>query len=133
MIYDIAGHPRKSNWALLVKYLLGSLGYNEVWLHKGVGDINLFLKIVKQRLCDNFIQIWNAEINQSTRAIFYRNIAVFKFQEYLDVVKVKKFRNALSRLRVSSHRLAVKTGRWNKPQRIEYVDRNCRICNKIRG
>lgn len=131
MIDDIDSNPRKSNWALLVKNLLGSLGFNEAWLQQGVGDINLFLKIVKQRLCDNFIQNWNAEINQSTRAIFYRNIAVFKFQDYLDVVKVKKFRNALSRLRVSSHRLEVETGRWNKPQRIEYIERKCRICNKL--
>ena len=66
MIDDIDSHPSKSNWALLVKKLLGSLGFNEVWLHQGVGDINLFLKKVKQRLCDNFIQNWNAEINQST-------------------------------------------------------------------
>ena len=37
--------PSKGNWALLVKKLLGLLGFNE-----GVGDINLFLKKVKQRL-----------------------------------------------------------------------------------
>lgn len=131
MLDDIDSNQRKNNWARMVKNLLGSLGFNEVWLQQGVGDEKLFLKIVKQRLRDNFIQTWNAEINQSTRSIFYRNIADFKYQDYLDAVKVKKFRNALSRLRVSSHRLEVETGRWNRPQRIEYVERKCRICNKL--
>ena len=74
-----------------MKNLLGSLGFNEVWLHQGIG-VNLFLKIVKQRLYDNFIQNRNAEINQSTRAIFYRNIAVFKFQDYLMLFKLKSLR-----------------------------------------
>ena len=73
---------------------------------------------MSKRLCNSLIQNWNAEICQSTRAIFYQNIAVFKFQDYLDAVKVKKFRDALSKLKVSSHKLDDETGRWNKPQRI---------------
>ena len=54
-----------------------------------------------------------------------------RHQAELGTKDVKKFRNALSRLRISSHRLEVETGRWNKPQRIEYVERKCRLCNKL--
>ena len=50
--------------------------------------------------------------------------------EYLDVVKVKKFRNALVRLRVSSHRLEVGVGRCMR-QWVEYAERKCRVCNKL--
>ena len=95
-----------------------------------MGDEKLFMLILKQRLNDNFMQTWNAEFNQSTRALFYRSISNFKYQYYLDVVTVKKFRNALARLRVGSHRLEVEVGRWNR-HRVEYAERKCRICNKL--
>ena len=104
------------------KKMLGSLGFNDAWIQQGVGDEKLFMLILKQRLNDNFMQTWNDELNQSTRALFYRSISNFKYQDYLDVVTVKKFRNALARLRVSSHRLEVEVGRWNR-QRVEYAER----------
>ena len=44
--------------------------------------------------------------------MLYRNIASFDLQYYLEVVNVKKFRVVMSRLRVSSHRLEIETGRW---------------------
>ena len=64
----------------------------------------------------------------STRALFYRNIASFDLQYYLEVVNVKKFRVAMSRLRVSSHRLEIETGRWGR-NRKELTDRKCNLCN----
>ena len=130
MLQDTENNPGKINWAVLVKNLLGSLGFNDVWIQQGVGDEKLFMLVLKQRLNDNFMQTWNAELNQSTRALFYRSISNFKYQDYLDVVTVKKFRNALARLRVSSHRLEVEVGRWNR-QSVEYAERKCRICNKL--
>ena len=70
MLEDIENNPEKINWAVLVRNLLGSLGFNEVWIQQSVGDEKLFMLILKQRLNDNFMQTWNAELNQSTRAIF---------------------------------------------------------------
>ena len=51
----------------------------------------------------------------------------FGFQSYLDVVQVKKFRIALSRLRMSSHRLEVEMKRWMRPVRVQYDERKCRV------
>lgn len=130
MLEDIQSNPGKINWVALVKKLLGSLGFNDVWMQQSAGDEKLFMFTLKQRMNDNFMQLWNAELSQSTRSIFYRSISNFKYQEYLDVVKIKKFRNALIRLRVSSHRLEVEVGRWNR-QRVDYEERKCRICNKL--
>ena len=45
------------------------------WLQKGVGDRVLFLNLVKKRLTDQFIQNWNSRLNDSTRALFYRNFS----------------------------------------------------------
>ena len=42
MLQDIDMMPEKENWAVLVKRLLVSLGFNEVWLAQGVGNVNIF-------------------------------------------------------------------------------------------
>ena len=39
---DMVRMPDKDNWASLVKKLLKSVGFNEVWLAQGVGNVNLF-------------------------------------------------------------------------------------------
>ena len=49
MLNDLELHPNKSNWASSVKYLLESVGFNDVWYSQGVGNVNLFLTIFKQR------------------------------------------------------------------------------------
>ena len=90
-----------------------------------------FLFYLNKEFKDTFIQLWNSELNDSSRALFYRNISGFGFQPYLDVVQVKKFRTALSRLRLSSHRLEVEMGRWVRPVRVQYDERKCRVCGLL--
>ena len=61
----------------------------------------------------------------------YRNIACFEFSDYLDIITIRKFRVALAKRRVSSHRLEVEMGRWARPERITFEDRKCKFCNKL--
>lgn len=131
LIQDIEENNRQINWAQLVKQLLFRMGFAEVWIQQNVGDVKIFLGMFKRRLKDNFVQNWNSEINDSSRAVFYKTFSNFSFQTYLDIVTVKKYRTALSRIRVSSHRLEVEAGRWARPVRIDYDNRKCRICNKL--
>ena len=123
--------PNRCNWCSLLKQLLCNLGFYHVWLAQHVGYENIFLSIVTQRLNDNFVQNWNSRLRESSRAIFYRQISSFKFQPYLDNINVLKFCKALTQLRVSSHRLAVEAGRWNRPVRTPYDDRKCLFCNLL--
>ena len=69
---------------------------------QGVGDVTRLLNVFQQRLTDNFIQGWNQEVSNSSRANTYSLIADFNFKCYLDFVTIRKFRYALSRLRVAS-------------------------------
>jgi len=55
----------------------------------------------------------------------------FNFQFYLDNVQNTKNRKALSRLRVSSHRLAIEIGRWHKPNVIPRNERKCPVCSTL--
>lgn len=131
MLNDLEKYPNKLNWAFSVKSLLESMGFNNVWLAQGVGDMNLFLAIFKQRLSDNFIQGWNDRIQNSTRAKTYSLFSEFSYKIYLDVIKVEKFRTAFSRFRMSSHRLQIEVGRWHKPQPVPLNERKCLYCNII--
>ena len=131
MLNDLEELPNKTNWASLVRNLLMSLGFYEVWLSQGVGNINIFLSQMKQRLNDTFIQNWHERLSNSTRANFYKTFASFQFQPYLSKLNVFKYIQATSRLRVSSHRLAIESGRWARPNRIPVDERKCNECGVL--
>ena len=78
---------------------------------------------------DQFIQNWNGRINNSSRALFYSKICSFQFQEYLSIFNCAKHCTAMTRLRVSSHRLQIEAGRWHKPNKIPRENRTCVTCN----
>ena len=129
MLHDLEVLPHKANWASLVRQLLMSLGFYEVWLAQGVGNVDVFLSTFKQRLTDNFIQNWHDRINGSTRANLYTAIAQFRLQTYLENINIYKHLQAMSKLRMSSHRLAIESGRWVKPIRLPIEERKCTDCN----
>ena len=89
------------------------------------------MTIFKQRLTDTFIQNWHSRLHSSTRAVFYRSVAVFQFQPYLEKINISKFQKVFSRLRMSSHRLEIEAGRWARPNSIPLDERKCRTCNAI--
>ena len=84
-----------------------------------------------QRLLDNFSQGWSSRLAESSRANFYSLFSSFEHQFYLDFVKVKKFRVAMTKLRTSSHRLEIEVGRWARPNRILIDEGKCITCNKL--
>ena len=76
-------------------------------------------------------QGWHGRLRESTRACFYRT---FKdeicFSHYLDDVRIKSHRIALTRLLTSSHRLGIETGRWQRPL-VPREDRKYPTCSKL--
>ena len=92
---------------------------------QGVGNVNIFLSQLKQRLNDTFIQNWQERLGDSTRASFYKTFAGFQFQPYLGKLNMLEYIKATSRLRMSSHKLAIEAGRWARPNRIPVDDRKC--------
>ena len=126
---DLNTFPDKTSWISLLRDLLGELELMQAWIQQNVGNVDLFLSLRKQCLSDTFTRNWNSRRNDSFRALFYRNFNNFGYQNYIDIVTTEKFRFALSRLRLSSHRLEVETGRWAKPNSIPFENRRCRTCN----
>ena len=95
-----------------------------------MGDVNLFLKVFIRRINDSFIQKWSTEL-KSSRALFYKQFSSFEFAKYLEIINITKYRIALTRLRLSSHRLEVECGRWRKPVSVPFQDRKCKQCNTL--
>ena len=55
----------------------------------------------------------------------------FGFKKYLDIILIATYRYAFTRLRTSSHRLAIETGRWTKPHSTPRFERKCQLCNTL--
>ena len=53
------------------------------------------LNIFKQRVRDVFTQTWHSRLENSTRARCFLTFADFKYQEYLDVLNIMKYRKSL--------------------------------------
>ena len=85
---------------------------------------------------DQFIQLWNSELSRQTSK---RGEAGNKLQtsspdsnwRVTSQVKVAKYRTALTKLRVSCHRLQIELGRYHKPRSIPPEQRLCKLCNCI--
>jgi hypothetical protein len=132
LLDDLISQPTATNWAGLVRQLLFQTGFAEVWYAQGVHNIHAFLCIFKTRILDMFDQTWHSDLEDSAKArsyILYANTLNYKV--YLDAVNVDKYRIALCHLRLSSHRLAIETGRWHKPKPIAVGDRKCTICGVV--
>ena len=53
-ILFIMDNNGKTCWASEIRNILSKCGFHFVWLQQGVGNVNAFLKIFKQRLIDFF-------------------------------------------------------------------------------
>ena len=90
-------HPvNLNNWASMVKKMLSELGFGHVWLQQGVGNLNGFMRMCKQRVFDQFVARWNSQLNESSDALLYREVkTVFEYSSYLRDILVPRYRYAL--------------------------------------
>jgi hypothetical protein len=115
------------NWAFQIKNILEESGLGYLWQNQNLYETDFLF--IKQRIIDIFKQTWYSNINNSRRLATY---SVYKhdlvFEKYLDAIKINKYRIALSKFRLSSHDLAIETGRYTN---IRIEDRKCNQCNLI--
>ena len=97
-------------------------------------NITDFKSLCSARVKEHFVRNWQNELSNIVSNPILRTYNTFKMsfscEPYLISVKDYKYRNAITRLRTSSHDLAIETGRHQKPK-IIVQDRLCRICNVV--
>ena len=108
------------SWASNVKTRLQSIGLYEAWVNQGVGNVNVFISLVKQRVFYMFVQNWNTDINDPTRVMCYIL--------YANLINIGNNCVELARFRVLAHRLEVETGRWHEPVALPFNERKYRTC-----
>lgn len=114
-------------WTTKVKYLLQKNGFAEVWHYPESINVKLFLPILKRRLIDNQLIELREGIRNSTSLSLFKELSVnFEPAPYLRILCNHNYRNILSKLRLSSHSLAIETGRHTG---ISRNDRKCTLCN----
>ena len=123
----IADRRGLTNWATRVKTLLNNFGFTYVWNEPFTVDQTNFHHIFKSRVIDVFKQSWINNITTSAGLYSYRYFkSIFTYETYLNIIP-KKYRIALTQLRLSSHQLRIETDRYGN-QRMERNRRLCQFC-----
>ena len=77
---------------------------------------------------EKFVEDWRSRLRNSNRhpklELYKELLSDFHFEPYLDLVREFKYRNALTKIRSSSHFLEMERGRHTKPK----TPRNNRLC-----
>ena len=116
----------KRNWVSMVRVLLFTYGFGSVWMQQGVGDKVSFLNEFFVRLRDCHCQDWHRSIRNSSKLSIYCTYkSMLEPEKYLDFVDIFKYRVALTKFRVSSHKLEIERGRY---ENILLESRICKYC-----
>ena len=116
---DIKWEENKAFWSKKFKSLLGQIGLGDLWMKAHYGDIGI-INIIRQRLKDIELQRW-----------LFKTTDNYKCEDYLHQVTNTRHRIALTKLRLSNHKLAIETGRYSiffsRPFK-KPAERTCPIC-----
>ena len=94
-----------------------------MWLNQGVGHINSFLRVFKQKLIDMDIQALNMNIREMDRLRTYKILTTsFGTGSYLFNVKNRVFRTLFTKFRGGLLKLECNVGRYNN---IPFQERLC--------
>ena len=123
---DVQGDDRNILWLTKLKNLLERNGFADVWRYPFSVDQKIFIPLFRRRLIDNFLVELRVGLYTYSSMTLYRELKDdFNLAEYLKTLDNKKHRNAISKLRMSSHRLAIEKGRHND---IARQNRKCIFC-----
>ena len=100
-------------------------------LNKEIDVYKLSNYKLKQYIDTIFCENWKNKLSNSSKADTYKTFKnIPKFEKYLDYIKNIKYLKALTKLRLSDHKLMIEEGRRKRPI-IPREERICKTCNKI--
>ena len=123
--------PRKCTWATSIRDTLYRLNLGCYWETQTVSSNTFFNTLVRRRLQDMYLTEWTHDVIDSTDGRLFRSLKMsFCYEPYLDNIHNSAIRNAITRLRLSSHRYRIETGRWGE-NKIPREQRKCIFCNVV--
>lgn len=113
----------QSPWLMQIQSTLQDCGLNAIWITQDFPNTLWLKRTVQQILKDQFIQKWQQDVQNSSKCDLYRLYKVnFGFENYLGMASFK-YRVALTKLRLSNHKLSVERGRYRN------IPRHQRLCD----
>ncbi|XP_048587171.1 uncharacterized protein LOC125570132 [Nematostella vectensis] len=131
----ISNYENKNFWHRKIKQILDLAGRSDIWL-TDTNTPEATYSFLQQRLYDIEQQTWLSSIQNDNRKDQaqknkLRTLKKFKLshnlEDYLTDVKNIDHRIALTKFRLSNHKLAIKTGRYEKPYK-KPNERKCLVC-----
>ena len=113
-------------WATQIRNLLFRMGFGDVWLNQGVGQVPQFIKVFKTRVLDIDIQTQISDIQDMEKLRTYRLLKHdFGCEEYMFCITNRSFRTVFSKLRGGFLKIACNEGRYNNRS---FDERLCPLC-----
>ncbi|XP_048587031.1 uncharacterized protein LOC125570103 [Nematostella vectensis] len=131
----ISNYENKNFWHRKIKQILDLAGRSDIWL-TDTNTPEATYSFLQQRLYDIEQQTWLSSIQNDNRKDQeqknkLRTLRKFKLshnlEDYLTDVKNIDHRIALTKFRLSNHKLAIETGRYEKPYK-QPNERKCLVC-----
>lgn len=118
----------KATWVTNVRLCLFKFGFGFVWMEQGVGDINGFLRVFKQRMIDCKWQEWSEHVNESERFSMYRSFCnpLDTLPAYLCIELDKHLRHIMTKIRFGISELSVHYFRYRYHR---HRDLFCKLCS----
>lgn len=114
-------------WAWNVKQLLFKIGFGDVWIAQGVGNVNKFIRDFSNRCYDMDTQAWHGNVVSFSSLGFYHSVKNdLNLEPFLELNLSKSNVNMIVRLRGGYLRISVNEGRWLKIPRERRI---CTMCN----
>ena len=109
-----------------IKRELNNLGLSYLWNYQ-FESIPQF-SAIKERIRDQYIQIWNASINSMSKPETYnRYKETFTMEKYSQILSNDILRKHVSAFRLVSHRLEIEMGRHNNIPREQRIYKVCNM------
>ena len=87
------------------------------------------LNKIYQKMKNNYYDFWQNRVVHSPKLEFFTSQkSIYSQERYLSAIKKFKYRQTLSKLRLSNHSLNIEAGRYKKPK-IPREQRICFLCN----
>ena len=113
-----------NNWAHNIEQIVIEHDLSFIWEHQT--NIRIELEPIKFHIQQLYYERWYHSINNYPRLECYSLFKhSFEFEQYLNIIKVPKFRIALTRFTTSAHNLAIEQGRYTEQPRNLRICENC--------
>ena len=112
-------------WVSKVKYIAEKYNFD-------IDEPTVVISDVKNKLSNFFVEHWWSRIQNLSRfpklELQKNSKNGFHFETYLDLVKDSRYRNAITKIRCSSHPLEIERGGYTKPK----TPRSNRLCSRCK-